>query len=97
MFSADYSRSPLASPGDQPSLEEEFKPTTHQLIAYDDKGKIAMEKFCNDKEKELKIKKGRKLAKRTLKHSHAYQHGKRDGQAIAESGQLGSKKLKAAA
>ena len=85
-----------AGPGgaapDKRAVEEEFKATPHQLVAFDDKGKVAMDA----KEKELKLKKGRKLPKRKLKHSTAYQHGKRDGQAIAESGQLGCKKVKAA-
>ena len=61
----------------------------HALVLYQDKAGAAMDAHA----KSLKIKKGRKQAKRKLKDAAAYNHGKRDAETVA----LGTKKLKAAA
>ena len=60
----------------------------HQLILYQDKAKVAMEKHAE----KMKIKKGRKRPARKLKNEAAYKKGKRDAETVC----LGTRKLKTA-
>jgi hypothetical protein len=58
----------------------------HQLIVYEDKAKIAMDSHAAT----LKLKKGKKKRRRTLKDYKAYKEGERDAGKVS----LGAKRLK---